>query len=52
MGEAFEGERVGLKRTRIGVGEVYFGPRVIGELWDSEGGGIRAAWYRRRGREK
>jgi putative transposase len=52
VGEAFEGERVGLKRTRIGVWEVYFGPRLIGELWDSEGGGIRAAWYRRKGREK
>jgi putative transposase len=47
VGEAFEGERVGLKRTRPGIWEVYFGPLLIGELWDSETSGIRAAWYRR-----
>ena len=52
VGEAFEGERVGLKRSRPGVWEVCFGPRLIGELWDSESGGIRAAWYRRKGRAK
>lgn len=51
IGEAFEGERVGLKRTRTGVWEVYFGPLQIGELWDRDGTpGIRAAWYRRRRR--
>jgi putative transposase len=48
VGEAFEGERVGLKRARVGVWEVYFGPLLIGELWDCETGGIRAAWYRKR----
>lgn len=47
VGEAFEGERVGLKRSRTAVWEVYFGPHLIGELWDNEAGGIRAVWYRR-----
>lgn len=51
IGEAFEGERVGLKRSRAGVWEVYFGPLLIGELWDQDNTpGIRAAWYRRRRR--
>jgi putative transposase len=45
VGEAFEGERVGLKRTRAGVWEVYFGSYLIGELWDADAGGIRAVWY-------
>jgi transposase InsO family protein len=47
IGEAFEGERVGLKRSRAGVWEVYFGPHLIGELWDCETSGIRAVWYRK-----
>jgi transposase InsO family protein len=47
VGEAFEGERVGLKRSRAGVWEIYFGPQLIGELWDYENTGIRAVWYRR-----
>ena len=46
VGEAFEQERVGLKRIRAGVWEVYFGPLLIGELWDCESSGIRAVWYR------
>jgi transposase-like protein len=46
VGEAFEQERVGLKRIRAGVWEVYFGPLLIGELWDCENSGIRAVWYR------
>lgn len=51
IGEAFEGERVGLKRTRDGVWEVYFGTLQIGELWEHDGApGIRAAWYSRRRR--
>ncbi len=51
IGEAFEGERVGLRRNRTGVWEVYFGPLRVGELWDRDGTpGIRAAWYRRRRR--
>ncbi len=47
VGEAFAGERVGLKRSRVGVWEVYFGPHLLGELWDCETSGIRALWYRR-----
>jgi len=53
IGEAFEGERVGLKRSRVGVWEVYFGSLRIGELWDRDGtSGIRAAWYRQGSRSK
>jgi hypothetical protein len=52
IGEAFERERVGLKRTRAGVWEVYFGPLLIGELWDCETSGIRAVWYRKGRRRK
>jgi putative transposase len=48
IGEAFEGERVGLKRARPGVWEVYFGALLIGELWDCETSGVRAVWYRKR----
>lgn len=48
VGEAFEGERVGLRRTRVGVWEVYYGPLLVGELWDKDTTpGIRAAWFRR-----
>lgn len=48
VGEAFEGERVGLKPARAGVWEVYYGPLLIGELWDKDTTpGIRAVWYRR-----
>jgi transposase InsO family protein len=48
VGEAFEGERVGLKPMRVGVWEVYFGPLKIGELWDQDATpGIRATWYSR-----
>ena len=44
IGEAFEGERVGLKRSRVGVWQVCFGPLQIGELWDRDATpGIRAA---------
>jgi transposase InsO family protein len=47
VGEAFEGERVGLNQVALGVWEVYFGPLKIGELWDQDArAGIRAAWYR------
>ncbi len=52
VGEAFEGERVGLKWIRAGVWQVYFGTALIGELWDDEGGGIRAVWYRQGQRRK
>jgi putative transposase len=52
VGEAFEKERMGLRQSRPGVWEVYFGPHLVGEIWDRDGaGGVRAAWYRsRRGR--
>lgn len=52
VGEAFEAERVGLKPLRRRVWEVYFGPLLVGELWESETGAIRAAYYRRRGRRR
>lgn len=47
VGEAFEGERVGLKRARLGVWDVYYGPQLLGELAEAESGGIRAVWYKR-----
>jgi transposase InsO family protein len=49
IGEAFEGQRVGLKWIRTGVWEVYFGKHLIGELWEADGtSGIRAVRYRER----
>jgi transposase InsO family protein len=48
VGEAFEGERIGLKPAGPGVREVYFGKLLIGELNDKDATpGIRAAWYRK-----
>jgi len=47
VGEAFAKERVGLRRVRAGVWAVYFGPWLIGELWDADAGGIRALTYRK-----
>ena len=47
VGEAFEGERVGLKRTKPGIWEVYYGRQLLGELEEAETGGIRAVWYKR-----
>lgn len=52
VGEAFECERLGLKWIRAGVWQVYFGTILIGELWDDEGGGIRAVRYRQGYRRK
>src|SRR5678815_4071631 len=52
VGEAFEAERIGLKPLRRRVWEVYFGPLLVGELWESKTGAIRAAYYRRRGRRR
>lgn len=51
IGEAFEGHRIGLKPTRAGVDEVYFGPLLLGELWAKESTGIRARWYRKKPRK-
>ena len=48
IGEAFEKERVGLKRVHPGKWEVYFGPLLAGELHDVDRGGIRAVIYRKR----
>lgn len=47
VGEAFVQDYVGLKRLRPGVWRVYFGPLVVGELWERETGSIRLAEYRR-----
>lgn len=47
VGEAFEGERVGLKRTPSGW-DVYFGELLIGALAANESTGIHAARYRSR----
>ena len=46
VGEAFEGERLGLKRVPPGKWEVYFGPKLVGEFHDADAGGIRAVLYR------
>jgi putative transposase len=45
VGEAFEGERVGLKRTSSGW-EVYFGHLLIGTLAADDQAGIHAVRYR------
>jgi transposase InsO family protein len=50
VGEAFERERIGLKRVLPGKWEVYFGPYLVGELHDADTGGIRAIVYRKRKR--
>jgi transposase InsO family protein len=46
VGEAFAGQRVGLKPRGPGKHEVYFGPLLVGELHAHDAGGIRARWYR------
>jgi putative transposase len=48
VGEAFERERMGLKRVLPGKWEVYFGPCLAGELHDVDAGGIRAVVYRKK----
>jgi len=50
VGEAFEKQRVGLKRLSQGKWQVYFGPLLAGELSDEETGGIRAIVYRKKKR--
>jgi putative transposase len=50
VGEAFETERVGLKRIQPGKWAVYFGPCLAGELHDRDAGGIRAVVYRKKRR--
>ncbi len=48
VGEAFVRDYVGLKPVRPGVWRVYFGPVLVGELWEQEPGSIRMAKYRRK----
>jgi putative transposase len=48
IGQAFVGHPVGLKQRRGAKWRVYFAGRLIGELWQSDGGGMRPANYRRR----
>jgi hypothetical protein len=50
VGEAFEWQRVGLKRLLQGTWQVHFGPLLIGELKDEESGGIHAVVYRKKRR--
>jgi len=50
VGEAFEWQRVGLKRLAPGNWQVYFGPLLAGELSDAENGGIHAVVYRKKKR--
>jgi transposase InsO family protein len=51
VGEAFERERVGLRRVRGGKWRVYFGPYLVGELYDGEAG-IRALVYRKESKRR
>jgi putative transposase len=48
IGEAFEGERVGLHRHRSHQWDVYFGPLLLGQLHVHELAGIQATWLKRR----
>lgn len=48
VGEAFEGERVGLEPRAPGVWRVHFGPLIAGELWAEDAGGLRAVRYSQR----
>jgi putative transposase len=47
VGEAFVGYPVGLKPKGPGKWEVNFAGQLIGELWESDPGGIRPARYAR-----
>jgi hypothetical protein len=50
VGEAFVGYRVGLKRQDTVRWKVRFAKLVIGELWDSDAGGMRPSRYSRKSR--
>jgi putative transposase len=52
VGEAFETERLGLKRILPARWAVYFGPYLVGELYDTDAGGIRAIVYRKKSARK
>jgi len=45
IGEAFEGERVGLKCSEPNVWQVYLGAYLLGELRRDQTIGISARWY-------
>jgi len=45
VGEAFVGYAVGLKPKGRGKSSVYFAGLAIGELWDTDPGGIRPSTY-------
>lgn len=47
VGEAFVRDYVGLKPVGPDVWEVYFGPKLVGELHENESGRIRMAKYAR-----
>lgn len=48
VGEAFIGYQVGIKMASEGKCMIYFAKLLIGELLDSDAGGMRPARYRRR----
>jgi hypothetical protein len=48
VGEAFVGYKVGLTPQRGNQRRVYFGKLLIGELRESDAGGMRPAKYVRR----
>ena len=47
VGEAFVGQRVGLKPVGVGQHEVYFAHLLLGTLHARDRGGVRPATYRR-----
>ena len=47
VGEAFVRDYVGLKPTGAGIWDVYFGPKLVGQLHEKETGNIRTATYAR-----
>lgn len=48
VGEAFVGYPVGLQQPRAGKGRVYFANLLIGEIWETDQGGMRPARQVRR----
>ena len=46
VGEAFVGERIGLRRQRAGEQAVYFGKLLIGHLHERDAGAMRPVVYR------
>jgi transposase InsO family protein len=47
VGEAFIGHRLGLKPVGKDKDAIYFGNLLIGELWESDAGGMRPVKYTR-----